>query len=279
MTSTHVRNARKAATDFVKQARERITNAGEKAEEIRGSSVYTPEGKEELAGGWASEARKAAASAGEKARARAAGAREKAEEKLKASRAVSESERATAAAILSPVIAAAATDPTVLVRAYERRAADSLPDRIILEESIQACIDAGLGGATFVEDWQRTRNALAGAVQSEEEREAIADLVAVDALETYIGAAETELEAAAEGVEGGSSGFTIRGETARHTVATYERALEDGTLDAGAPTVRRAEDVLRSTEDRTPAEEIVPQEIPEAVRRDTEARRAALAGL
>jgi hypothetical protein len=69
---------------------------------IRGSSLYSPEGKEELAGGWADEAHKAAADAAEKARARAASTREKAEEKLKKSRAVSESERATAAASLSP---------------------------------------------------------------------------------------------------------------------------------------------------------------------------------
>jgi hypothetical protein len=229
MASVTTKNARKTAKDLVTQARERIANAGEKAEE-----------------------------------------------KLKKSRTVSDSDRSAASTTLLPLIHAAASDPAVLVRAYERRAASSLAERIVLEESIEACIAGGLGGATFVEDWQRTRNALSGAVQSDEQREAIADLVAVDALEAYIGAAETELESAAEGVEGGSRGFTIRGESARHVVASYEKALEAGTLDGNAPPVRQAEDVLRSTEERTPAEEIVPQEIPEAVRRDTQARRAAM---
>jgi hypothetical protein len=235
---------------------------------IRGSSLYSPEGKEELAGGWADEAHKAAADAAEKA-----------EEKLKKSRAVSESERATAAAILSPVITAAATDPTVLVQAYEKRAADSLADRIILEETMQAVLDAGLGDVTLIEEWNRTRAALAEAVQSDDERAALEDLAAVEGLETYIGAAAVDLERAAEGAGSGSMDFTVRGESARHVVASYEKALEAGTLDGNAPPVRQAEDVLRSTEERTPAEEIVPQEIPEAVRRDTEARRAALAGL
>jgi hypothetical protein len=242
---------------------------------IRGSSLYSPEGKEELAGGWADEAHKAAADAAEKARARAASTREKAEEKLKKSRAVSESERATAAAILSPVITAAATDPTVLVQAYEKRAADSLADRIILEETMQAVLDAGLGDVTLIEEWNRTRAALAEAVQSDDERAALEDLAAVEGLETYIGAAAVDLERAAEGAGSGSMDFTVRGESARHVVASYEKALEAGTLDGNAPTVRQAEDVLQSTE----TEEMVVQEIPEAVRRDTEKRRAALAGM
>jgi hypothetical protein len=154
------------------------------------------------------------------------------------------------------------------------RAADSLADRIILDETIQASLDAFLGDVGFIEEWNRVRNALADAVQSDDERAALEDLAAVEGLESYIGAAETLLEGDLSGIEAGAGAqFTVSVETARHTVAAYERALEAGTVDDDAPTVRQAEDVL---EEET-ADEIVPQEIPEAVRRDTEARRAAMA--
>src|SRR5215208_4868704 len=204
MTSVATRNARDAATRLVQQARTAISEANANAAEVRKTLIYTPEGKDELTSGWSESARKAAAPALQSARTRVMDTRAKAEKALKAARTVPESERATSASILAPVMAAAADDPTVLVRAYENRAAGSLADRLVLEHSIQACIDAGIGGLQFVELWQCTRAGLAETVYSEDEKTALADLAAIGGLEDYVSAAHTALDAELHAIETGS---------------------------------------------------------------------------
>jgi hypothetical protein len=130
--------------------------------------------------------------------------------------------------------------------------------------------------------WQRTRAGLAETVYSEDEKTALADLAAIGGLEDYVSAAHTALHAGLHAIETGSDPMhTVGNVKAWHTVASYERALEAGTLDDAPNLVRQAEDVLaaESGESAGIGKDFEPQEIPESVRQDTEARRAAYAGV
>jgi hypothetical protein len=277
--STHIRNARTAAVDLVEKARGAVSKSGEKAAEARRATIYTPEGQDEIASGWAQQARRSASAAMETAEKRVANARAKAQKALKDARTVPNSERQAAYSALAPVIGAAAHDPEVLINAYRKRASGSLAEKLVLEEAIQACIDGGLGGYQFPELWENTRMFLGDTVYTPAEKAALEDLAAVGALESYVSSAHTALEADLRAVETGEASMhTIQNVRAWHNVAQYEKGLEAGTLDDGAlaEDVLQAEDVLEGSGDI--GEDFEPQHIPEEVRQDTEARRAALGG-
>jgi hypothetical protein len=70
--------------------------------------------------------------------------RTQAEKALADARFVEPTMLAARAAVLQPVLSAAAQDPSVLINAYVRRFGN-LVDRILLQETAEAMIDAGVG--------------------------------------------------------------------------------------------------------------------------------------
>lgn len=228
--STKTKNARIAARKAIKEGRDAVENARTRAEDARSSGFYTEEGTRNYIGGWVKDARGKVKRNLERIERQAREARQDAEKTLQKARSVPEAERATAAAILAPVISAAADNPEALIRAYERRAPNSLADRFILEDSIQVILDSGLGGPAFAETWERTRAATADAVTSEEERGAVEDLQAVEALEGYLSAAQTVAETDLEQIESGNgTQYSAALERQRHTLARYERETEESS--------------------------------------------------
>ncbi len=278
MPSTKTKNARAAAKAAAEKARAEVKNARERAEETRASEHFTAEGVEEYVGAWVKSARTTATAELEGASTRTGEAREAAEGKLLAARTIPATQRATTTAILGPVLAAAANDPSVLVRAYEKRAPQSLADRVILEDAIGVVLDAGMGGVGFAEDWNRTRTALGESVATPAEIEAAADLAAIERLEGYISAATTLTDSELVALERGEDlAFGIAVENARHVVATFERDLDAGTIDnAATVNVRDGAAILQeSTERPGNATKLPPQEVAAAVWAETMARKAA----
>jgi len=233
MTSKEVNNARYHARDAIEKARKEAQSARARADWIRDSGYYAPEGVEEFVGERVGQAKKITGSSLKTADSQAAKAREATERALREARTVPAEERAIAAAILGPAISAATTnDPKGLIELYRNRAPQSQADRFILEEAVQAVIDAGLGDLAFAETWSRTRNALADQVETPEERAAMDDLDALAGLEGYVAHARRVVEGDLATAETGSpEAFTVANETSRFVVDHYERGLEDGTLD------------------------------------------------
>src|SRR5215216_5362128 len=146
MPSIKVRNARYHARNAVSKARASAENALTRADGIRNSGHYSPEGVTEYVTGWVNQAKTGAGAAFETADEKVEEAREATERALRETRTVPAEERAIAAAVLGPVISAAtANNPKALIELYQRRAPQSQTERFIIEESIQATIDAGLG--------------------------------------------------------------------------------------------------------------------------------------
>jgi hypothetical protein len=246
--SIKVRNARYHARNAIEKAQEAATDARTRADNIRNSGHYSPEGVTQYVTGWVNQGKTNSGAALESAERKAKEAREWAENKLHEARIVSAEERAAAAAVLTPVIAAImASDPRGLIALYQRRAPQSQADRHIIEDAIQAAIDAGLGNMGFAEEWGRTRNALADQVETPEERAAIEDLEAVGGLEDYIAHAKRTVEGDLTTAQTGESdGHTVASETSRFVVASYERSIDEGTIDAPAADVQDVSGVLVS---------------------------------
>jgi hypothetical protein len=234
MTSIRVKNARYHANNAVVKAREAAEDVRARAEGIRNSGHYSPEGVEEYVGGWVNQGKTSAGAAFETADEKVEEAREATERALREARAVSIEERAAAAAVLGPVISAAtANNPKALIELYERRAPQSQAERFIIEEAAQAVVDAGLGDMAFTEQWGRTRTALADQVETPEERAAAEDLAALDGVEGYVAHAKRVVEGDLTTAETGSpEAYSVSNETSRFVVASYERGLDEGTVDA-----------------------------------------------
>lgn len=234
MPSNKVKNARYYARKALEQARAEVENARGHAENTRASNYFTPEGIEETVGAWVKDARTAAGTSLTKAEHLAADARAQAESGLRAALSVPAEERAAAAAVLAPVLAAAtANGPEALIALYQRRAPRSLADRLIIEDAVNAVLDAGLGGMTFAEKWGRTRNAMADQVETPAERAAIEDLAAAAQLEDYVATAQQIVESDLQGVESGQyEDHSVRGINTRFAVVQYERGMDAGTLDS-----------------------------------------------
>jgi len=233
MPSIKVRNARYHARNAVSKARASAENALTRADGIRNSGHYSPEGVTEYVTGWVNQAKTGAGAAFETADEKVEEARKATERALREARTVPAEERAAAAAVLSPVIAATtANDPKGLIALYRNRVPQSQADRFILEEAAQAVVDAGLGAMAFSEEWGRTRNALADQVETPEERAAMADLAALAGLEGYVAHAKRVVDGDLTTAETGSpEAYTVANETSRFMVASYERGLDEGTVD------------------------------------------------
>jgi hypothetical protein len=228
-----VKNARAAARKAAEESRNSIAVAGERARDVRESGHYSDEGVAEYVGSWVSDARKKSGAALERAEKQAADAREKAEKAYHDARSVSAEERAAAAAVLAPVIAAN-TDPEALIRAYEKRAPNSQAERFVLEDAISVVQDADIGGVAFAETWERTCARTEDAVTTPEERAAAEDLGAVEELEGYLASVRTVSETDLEGIESGSGPqFGIQLETARYTIGQYERRYKEAEESRG----------------------------------------------
>jgi len=91
------------------------------------------------------------------ARSKTARDKQRSQEKLGELRHVPDETLATRAAIPGPVLSKAADDPDALLNAYLRRAPENTADRRLLEQTAQALLDAGIGGAGFAERWQRAQ--------------------------------------------------------------------------------------------------------------------------
>lgn len=231
--SIKVKNARAAARKAAEEIRNIITTAGERTRDARGSRLYSEEGIAEYVGSWVSDARENSGAALERAQQQAASAQESAEEAYQKARSVSEEDRAHAAAVLGPVLAAANTDPEALIRAYEKRAPKSQAERFVLEDAISVVEDADIGGVTFSERWAAVRAATEETVVTEEERAAAENLKAAAELEGYLASVRTVGETDLEGIESGSPQFGIALESARHAVAQFERRYEEEVPPVG----------------------------------------------
>ena len=235
MPSIQVRHARVAARNAIEKARAEVNSARSHAENTRNSNYFTPEGIRETVGAWVKDARSAAGSSLARAEQHTAGLRAQAEDDMRAALTVPEEERAASAAVLAPVLAAAAYDPTVLIDAYRNRAPNSLADRLVLEDAIQAVSDAGMVDTRFGEKWGRTRAQLADAVTTRGERLAAKELAAVAELEAYIASATSVIEGELGDIESGTETVGAREVNTRFFVSRYERGMDSGTLDTQAP--------------------------------------------
>ena len=233
MTSIKVKNARYHANNAVVKAREAAEDVRARADNIRASGHYSPEGVEEFVGGWVNQGKTSAEAAFKTADSEVAKAREATENALLKARTVPDEERIAAAATLAPVIAAAtANSPKALIELYQRRAPQSQAERFVIEEAIQATIDAGLADLALAETWTRTRNALAEQVETPDERAAMEDLDALDALQGYVSHAKRTVEGDLTTAEtGNAEAYTVANETSRWAVGMYERGLDEGTVD------------------------------------------------
>jgi len=151
----------------MKSYRDRAVRAAEQAKEIAASAskalAFVPERFELSDEGKAQERERilkdAQARIADKLDAHrdaAASAGERANKKLAELRHVPDAELAARAAVLQPVIAAAAENPEALIAAYTKRFGNKA-DRRLLEEVAQGMLDAGLGGIAFAEQWQRAQ--------------------------------------------------------------------------------------------------------------------------
>jgi hypothetical protein len=235
MPSIEVRHARVAARNAIEKAQAEVNSARSHAENTRNSHHFTPEGIRETVGARVKNARSAAGSSLARAEQHTAGLRAQAEDDMRAALTVPEEERAASAAVLAPVLAAAAYDPSVLIDAYRNRAPHSLADRLVLEDTIQAVSDAGMVDTRFDEKWSRTRAKLADAVTTRGERLAAKELAAVAGLEAYVASAKSVIEGELGDIESDTQSFGVQNETQRFLVSQYERGMDSGTLDTQAP--------------------------------------------
>jgi len=233
MASITVRNARYHARNATTKAREEAESARARADWIRDSGHYSPDGVAEFVGERVGRAKTATEAAFEVAVAKVQKAREASESKLREALTVPTDERAAAAAVLAPVIdAATANDPKALISLYETRAPQSLADRLILEDAIQATLDAGLGGMGFGEEWGRLRNAMTDHVETPAERAALEDLAALEGLGGYVASAKHVVGGELATAETGEADmYSVSGVTARFNVDSFERRMDEGTVD------------------------------------------------
>jgi hypothetical protein len=129
---------------------------------------------------------------------------------------------AARAQILSPILNKAAEDPDALITAYTRRFGN-LTDRILLQETAEAMIDAGVSGPGFPEKWQRKT---ANLQLPGEEAAALAQIEAAEEAAEYLdaveGVADVRLREAAGQPVGGMERMRASWLTA--TVHRYENS-------------------------------------------------------
>src|SRR5215208_5882188 len=112
MTSIKVKNARYYANSAFVKAREAGEDVRARADGIRNSGNYAPEGVVEYVEGW-----------------------------------VNQGKTSAEAAVKT------ANSPKALIELYQRRAPQSQAERFVIEEAIQATIDAGLADLALAETW------------------------------------------------------------------------------------------------------------------------------
>ena len=104
-----------------------------------------------------------------------------------------------------------------------------MADRIVLQEAIEACLDAGMGEVFFADAWASAQRLTQ---KSEAELQAEQAIEAAGEVEDYIVCAQTVMESQLNQTEGGDDNIIAR-ETAAWAVNKYEREADnvDPTLD------------------------------------------------
>jgi hypothetical protein len=164
------------------------------------------------------------------ARSKTARDKQRSKEKLEELRHVPDETLATRAAIPGPVLSKAADDPDALLNAYLRRAPENTADRRLLEQTAQALLDAGIGGAGFAERWQREQQRVE---IPQAERDLIDQMAMLEEIEDFLDSASQVMAAdlqehACGGLDGSAS---MNREYHRAAVHRFENGtrLEDMT--------------------------------------------------
>src|SRR5829696_6356310 len=156
---TYTSDVKAAAIEDVDTLRWQMEPKLERVEAAATDKRYSDEGRAEFVG----QAAEDAADTLGKWAAETAGALDEVEtaahETLQEVRATTPEEMGTAAATLTPVLAAVNQDPEALLRAYENSLEDNAT-RAILERTIANMIAADIGGLQFSEAWSRLQRRL-----------------------------------------------------------------------------------------------------------------------